>query len=165
MEIFEGQYPIFGHPQVMPTKIVWDFATYWVFMAYLFFQEKLDKPAETALVGEEISRIGEVNSHMQSLFRSATETIPPVEISARVDFLSIGYLAELNRDLSVEVQPERFPDVMREKVDKLERFASEMCRALGAASGRPGLTYKEVAPATELSPFFTQLCLSVAVSK
>lgn len=165
MEIFEGQYPIFGHPQVMPTKIVWDFATYWVFMAYLFFQEKLDKPAEIALVSEDITRIGEVNSHMQSLFRSAAEKIPPREIAARVDFLSISYLAELNRELSMEVQPQRFSDVTRAKVDKLERFASEICRTLGAASGAPGLCYKEIEPGEELSRFFTQVGLSVAVSK
>jgi len=161
MEIFQDQYPIFGHPQVMSTKIVWDFATYWVFPAYLFFQDKLDKPGEMASVGEELNRIGEVNSFMQTLFQNSASKIPARDLSGRVDFLSIPFLAELNRELSADTD---FVNAVRDKVQKLEGFASEMSQALGAASGIPNLTYKEVPPTNELTGFFAQIGLPVAVS-
>lgn len=166
MEIFQDMYPIWGHAQVMPMKIVWDFATYWVLLAYLFFQERLWEPSEMSLVGEEVSRIGKVNTYMQSYFREAAERLPSHDVSGRIDFLSIGFLAEINGALSRIEDDEAFVKALRDNAERLERFASEMIAAMEfAVTGREDARYEGVEPSRELTDFFATLRLPVAAKR
>lgn len=162
MEVFQDQYPIWGHSQIMPMKIVWDFATYWVLLAYLFFQERLWEPAELSLVGEEISRIGRVNTFMQDYFRASAERLPVQEVSGRIDFLSIRFLSEINGALGRIEDQARFVQVLRSNTDRLERFASEMIETIEyLLSGREDARYAGVEPSCELADFFSKLGLAI----
>lgn len=162
MEIFQDQYPIWGHSQVMPMKIVWDFATYWVLLAYLFFQDRLWEPAKMSLAGEEVSRIGKVNSFMQTYFRTSAKRLPAREVSGRIDFLSIKFLAEINGALGRVEDDATFLRALRDNAERLERFASEMISTLEfAISGREDAGYEDIEPSRELSDFFTKLGIRV----
>lgn len=155
MQIFEGQYALFGHPQIMPLKIVWDQAVYWALLAYLFFQGRHLKPADMAAVGEYVSRIGKANSHMQKAFRKAAETTPELRVSGRIDFLSVQLLLELNRDLGAETD---FQDTFQRNAGRLEQLASELLQGMAAqCPDRMEASYCGVSPSHEMTDFFHKI--------
>ena len=46
LPIYTGQYGLFGDPEVLPVKVLWDYTYYWGVMCQLFFQRRLtDLPA------------------------------------------------------------------------------------------------------------------------
>ncbi|MCB0337678.1 MAG: tryptophan 7-halogenase, partial [Bdellovibrionales bacterium] len=38
LPVYEGQYKLFGNPDLMPLKVIWDYATYWTQLAFIFMQ-------------------------------------------------------------------------------------------------------------------------------
>ena len=160
LEIFDKQYPVFGHPQIMPMKIVWDQAVYWALLAYLYFQGKFCDPHEVASVGDEITRIGQANTFMQNTFRDSLRHCPTVDVSSRIDFLSIKILSDLNSDLSLSEAGTDFADKLGKNAQRLEALASEMLAALDLFRGGAGeKTYQEVPPSHELGDFLLKLGL------
>lgn len=162
MEIYQDQYPIFGHPQVMPAKIVWDFATYWVLLAYLFFQDRLWEPGDLTSAADEVTRIGKVNSFMQTFFRQTASVLEPRRVTERIDFLRIKFLADINGALVGSKEDGDFVNTLRANADRLERFASEMVAAL---SGEPEERYEESEPSDELGEFFAKLGVGLEAVK
>lgn len=164
LEIFQDQYGVFGHPQIMPLKIVWDQATYWALLAYLYFQGRFCEPADIGSVGDEVTRIGKANTFMQSAFRSFGETCRPLQVSGRIDFLSVNLLLELNRDLGQVEDHGQFSQRLRENAGRLEKLASEIVAALDRLSGGAGeARYLDVPPSQELTDFFSRIGLAVTV--
>ena len=49
LPLYTGQYPIFGDPEVLPVKVIWDYTYYWGVLSQFFFQRRLADLA--ALVG------------------------------------------------------------------------------------------------------------------
>ena len=152
LQIFQGQYPIFGHPQVMPLKLVWDQATYWALLAFLYFQKSLNDPADVAALGEPISQIGAANQIMQRAFRQAAQTLPERPVSGRIDFLSVKLLLELNRNLAA---PHDVQQTLKKNANRLRSLASEMLLAFGLTDS----DYSNVQPSEELTDFIRKIGL------
>ena len=49
LALYTDQYPMFGDPEVLPVKVIWDYTYYWGVLAQFFFQRRLADLA--ALVG------------------------------------------------------------------------------------------------------------------
>lgn len=127
MRIFDGQYPLFGNPQIMPLKIVWDFATYWTFLAFLFFQNKLTDFQTMASLRGELERIGSVNTRMQEFFlewhREKGER--PWEVSG-LDLFEIPFLEDLNTQLREPLNEVQLKLRLKENTAKLEALADDI---------------------------------------
>ena len=41
LALYTGQYPIFGDPEVLPVKVIWDYTYYWGVLSQFFFQRRL----------------------------------------------------------------------------------------------------------------------------
>lgn len=161
LEIFQDQYPLFGHSQIMPLKIVWDQATYWALLAYLSIQGRLGDPSMVAAVGESVSRMGKANIFMQAAFRSYAQTCAPITVAGRIDFFSVSLLLELNQNLRASVDEARFPERLAQNAARLEQLASEMVAALDRFAGGSGdARYQDVAPSQELGDFLNRLGLA-----
>jgi hypothetical protein len=53
LALYQDQYPLFGDPEVLPVKVIWDYAYYWGVLSQIFFQQRLtDLHALGALKGE-----------------------------------------------------------------------------------------------------------------
>ncbi len=53
MSLYRDQYRIFGDPEVLPVKVIWDYTYYWGVLCQLFFQRRLtDLPMLSSLRSE-----------------------------------------------------------------------------------------------------------------
>ena len=41
LALYRGQYAMFGNAEVMPVKVIWDYAYYWGILCQFFFQHRL----------------------------------------------------------------------------------------------------------------------------
>ena len=44
LALYTDQYPLFGDPEVLPVKVIWDYTYYWGVLAQIFFQRPPDRP-------------------------------------------------------------------------------------------------------------------------
>jgi flavin-dependent dehydrogenase len=65
---YEGQYGLWGEPQVMIAKIASNNIMYWSTSALLFFHHKLTDPEFMAEVMPDVERIWQVNARLEKLF-------------------------------------------------------------------------------------------------
>ncbi len=53
MSLYRNQYSMFGDPEVLPVKVIWDYTYYWGILCQLFFQRRLaDLPMLSCLKDE-----------------------------------------------------------------------------------------------------------------
>jgi flavin-dependent dehydrogenase len=70
LRLYEKQYPIMGHAQVMTAKIAWDNACYWAMTALLFYQARLTDLAFMASIEPLMRRFFVLHARMQVFFRA-----------------------------------------------------------------------------------------------
>ena len=51
LALYVDQYPLFGDPEVMPVKVIWDYSYYWGVLAPLFMQERNYTLGESVVFG------------------------------------------------------------------------------------------------------------------
>jgi hypothetical protein len=73
LTLYTDQYKIFGDPEVMPVKVIWDYAYYWGVMCQLFFQNKLIDVSCMARMKDKLAGIQALNQDMQLFLRQWSE--------------------------------------------------------------------------------------------
>jgi flavin-dependent dehydrogenase len=71
-EVFRDQYPTFGRAKVMTTKVIWDNASYWVFVCQAFFQDIFFDDEYLDRYGRAFEKFYQLNLRVQQLFRDWT---------------------------------------------------------------------------------------------
>ena len=74
LRLYEKQYPIMGHAQVMTAKVAWDNACYWSVTALLFYQARLRDLAFMASIEPLMRRFFVLHARMQAFLRAWSET-------------------------------------------------------------------------------------------
>ena len=69
LKIYESQYPLMGHPQLMQQKIIWDYAVYWGFIALLYLNNKLCDINFIQDVSQIMDELASLNLKVQRGFR------------------------------------------------------------------------------------------------
>ncbi|TWH99968.1 flavin-dependent dehydrogenase [Luteimonas cucumeris] len=110
LTLYQDQYPIFGDPQVMPLKVLWDYAYYWALLAPLFFGRRQTELSLLNRLRPAFSRGRELNLAMQALLRDwGTRNTGPVASSLRVlDQHQLDWCREMNRALTDELDDDAF---------------------------------------------------------
>jgi hypothetical protein len=142
LDLYRGQYPMFGHAEAMPVKVFWDYAYYWGVLAQLYFQRRLTDVACIASLRSELLSLQAVNREIQLLLRAWAEAVPPRNPAQLIDQASLPWFAELNRALREPVDQASFMIRLRENHALLLRLAAEILdrpRPDLAASAREGL--------------------------
>ncbi|HKX44420.1 MAG TPA: FAD-dependent monooxygenase, partial [Burkholderiaceae bacterium] len=70
LPLYLNQYPLFGDPEVMPLKVLWDYTFYWGAMCPLFFQKRLTDVAAMTRLQKSLADAQAVNVAMQRFFRA-----------------------------------------------------------------------------------------------
>jgi len=73
LRLYEKQYPIMGHAQVMTAKVAWDNACYWGVTALLFYQARLRDVAFMASIEPLMRRFFVLHARMQAFLRAWSE--------------------------------------------------------------------------------------------
>lgn len=66
---YEGQYELWGDPQIMIAKIASNNIVYWATHALLFFHDKLQEPEYMAEVRQDVDRFWELTERLELMFR------------------------------------------------------------------------------------------------
>jgi flavin-dependent dehydrogenase len=126
LTLYRDQYSLFGDPEVLPTKVIWDYAFYWGVLCQLFFQRRLTDLENIALLGNELQRSKELNAAMQIFMREWSQQSAKRNVTALLDQAALPWFAELNRGLRDELSEEAFRARIKDNVRLLETLAQQI---------------------------------------
>jgi flavin-dependent dehydrogenase len=142
LSLYTGQYSIFGDPEVMPVKVIWDYAYYWGVLCQLFFQHRLTDLTVMSRMRDELSLSMELNEALQKLMREWSRVSAKRNSPQMLDQAGLDWFAELNRGLRDPLDDEGFKARLRETTGQLKSLAAEI--ALTALADHPQLDALEV---------------------
>jgi flavin-dependent dehydrogenase len=99
LALYRDQYPMFGAAEVMPTKVIWDYAYYWGILCQFFFQRRLADIASFARLKRELAAVQVLNLRVQELLREWARVQPAANPPRWFDQAALPWFAELNRSL------------------------------------------------------------------
>jgi hypothetical protein len=108
LKSFHQQYPVFGNPRVMPLKVLWDYAVYWGFVAFIVNQGRLCNIEALKTVESALRTVYDRNEAMQALFRKAHEIDNTPVTPGFLDIALMPHMLELNRLLTIPLNDEDF---------------------------------------------------------
>ena len=137
LSLYRNQYAMFGDPEVLPVKVIWDYTYYWGVLCQLYFQGRLTDLAMLSRLRDELGACMALNFAMQDFLRdwsarSGCRNRPVLLDQARLD-----WFAELNRGLRDTLDDGAFKTRMRQSARQLRQLAREIVTT--ACAGHDGL--------------------------
>lgn len=126
MSLYREQYDLFGDPQVLPVKVIWDYAYYWGVLCQLFFQRRLTDIATIARLSDELNHAKALNLAMQGLLRDWSRHSAKRNAALMLDQLCLPWFVELNRGLRDELDTAAFRERIKQHVALLDTLAREI---------------------------------------
>jgi len=126
LTLYANQYALFGDPQVMSVKVVWDYAYYWGVLCQLFFQNRLTDLPMMARLREEFSLTLELNAAVQKFLREWSQVSEKRNAATLLDQTNLEWFAELNRGLRDDLDDAGFKARLRETTSQLKALAAEI---------------------------------------
>jgi len=135
LTLYQDQYPMFGHAELMPLKVTWDYAWYWGVLCQFFFQQRLTDVALFARLGPQLEECAALNRDVQILLRRAAGTSVGTNAASMIDQQKLPWFAELNRGLRDCLDTTALEQRVVESTSMLRSLAAEILarvRALGS---------------------------------
>jgi flavin-dependent dehydrogenase len=126
MTLYRNQYRLFGDPEVLPVKVIWDYAYYWGVLCQLFFQRRLTDLATISRLRGELESSKALNVEMQDFLRNWSAKSGRRNPAVLIDQARMGWFAELNRGLRDELDDAGFRARMRQTTAQLRILAAEI---------------------------------------
>ena len=126
LTLYTDQYKIFGDPEVLPVKVIWDYAYYWGVMCQLFFQNKLIDISCMARMKNKLAAIQNINSEMQLFLRAWNLVSVKRNLPLMLDQASLPWFAELNKELRDELTDAQFAERIDKQLLQLNELAAEI---------------------------------------
>jgi flavin-dependent dehydrogenase len=145
LAMFEGQYPMFGHAQLMPLKVIWDYAYYWGVLCQFFFQQRLTDAGLFARLGGPLAECEALNRDVQILLRRAAGDGVGDTRCEMIDQCDQPWFGELNRGLRDRLNEQELQQRVEQNARMLRVLAAEIAqRAVAvnphACSDLPAIT-------------------------
>jgi flavin-dependent dehydrogenase len=142
LSLYVDQYPIFGDPEVLPVKVIWDYTYYWGVLAQLFFQNRLADLTTLGRLRPELQSCKELNFAMQRFLRAWSAASAKRNRPAMLDQAALPWFAEMNRALRDELDDNAFRARIREYAARIQVLAAEIVDTATAA--HPELDAREL---------------------
>ena len=126
LTLYTDQYKIFGDPEVLPVKVLWDYTYYWGIMCQLFFQNKLIDVSCMARMRDKLANIQEVNREMQLYLRAWNLVSAKRNLPHMLDQANLPWFAQLNKELRDELTDAQFLHRMDQQLLQLHELAAEI---------------------------------------
>ena len=117
---------MFGHAELMPLKVTWDYAYYWGVLCQFFFQNRLTDIALFTRLADPLAMCEKLNREMQVLLRHAAGSDIGRNDAIMLDQQKLPWFAELNRGLRDTLDVVALESRIRENAAMLEGLASEI---------------------------------------
>ena len=163
LALYQDQYPIFGDPEVLPVKVIWDYTYYWGVLAQFFFHQRLADLSTLAALRTELAQCQALNLAVQDFLRQWSTHSRQRNPAVMLDQAEMPWFAELNRSLNDTLDTPAFTQRIRDSHARLFALAAEiLARALAEYpaldAGELGrLTAPGEAPETLLAPMLPEL--------
>src|SRR5690554_1822576 len=138
LALYQDQYPMFGHPQAMPLKVVWDYGYYWSLLAPLFFSGRQTRVPVLARLKPEFEAGRALNLAMQALLREwgARDPSPTLTGRCSLDPYQLDWCREMNGGLTDTLTDDEYLARTRESIAAMRRLAGEiLAKARGECPG------------------------------
>ncbi len=138
LTLYQDQYPIFGHPQVMPVKILWDYAYYWSLLAPLYFSGRQARLSVLAKLRPHFDAGRALNLAMQALLRDwgLRDAAPSLDGARAYDQYAVEWCRRMNGQLTDVIDDEAYLARTQRDVDGMRQLAAEvLALARGAVPG------------------------------
>ena len=158
LALYTGQYAIFGDPEVLPVKIIWDYTYYWGVLAQFFFQRRIADLAALSDLRSELAHCQALNLEVQATLRAWSAARPAEQVpnlAGMLDQASLPWFSDLNKSLNDKLDDAGFRARIRFSTRQMSTLAREIAdRALaGAGIAAPSLRgLLNAAPANERPP-------------
>ena len=126
LALYQDQYGLFGDPEVLPVKVIWDYTYYWAVLAQIFFHDRLTDLALLGSVREELAHCQKLNVAVQNFLRAWSERTTRRNPAVMLDHAGLPWFADLNRSLYDKLDDAAFRQRLRDGTDLLRRLATEI---------------------------------------
>lgn len=126
LSLYANQYAIMGDPEVMPVKVIWDYAYYWGILCQLFFQRRLTDLSSIGRLSAELTHAKALNQAMQNFLREWSGHSAKRNAAVMFDQASLPWFAELNRGLRDKLDEESFRSRIRQHAELLNALAKQI---------------------------------------
>lgn len=144
LALYMGQYPIFGDAEVLPVKVIWDYAYYWGVLAQFCFHGRLTDLSSLAALRSEMAHCQQLNQSVQQFLRAWSAVSEKRNPPVMLDQVQMPWFAQLNRSLTDTLDTPDFLQRIRDANAQLSRLAAEIVQR--AQANHPDL------PAFDLTP-------------
>jgi flavin-dependent dehydrogenase len=136
LQLYVGQYSLFGHPQALATKVIWDYTYYWGVLCQLFFQGRLTDVPALGRSREPLGRARALNEAMQPWLRRWAATVPADNRAVLLDQAGLPWFDALNRSLVDTLDDAGFRARILASLARMQELAAEIVgRALAQLPG------------------------------
>jgi len=126
LALYTDQYPIFGDPEVLPVKVIWDYSYYWGVLAQFFFQNRLTDLGALGALRDELAHCQKLNLAVQTFLREWSGFSEKKNLAVMLDQAALPWFAELNRSLNDTLDDAQFRARIRASTAQLNGLAIEM---------------------------------------
>ena len=126
LPLYTGQYKMFGDPEVMPVKVIWDYTYYWGVMCQLFFQNRLTDVVAMGRMQKTLANVQQLNIAMQLFLRDWSAVSKQHNPAQMLDQARLDWFAEMNRGLTDPLDDAAFKQRMDAMLTQLDGLAQEI---------------------------------------
>jgi flavin-dependent dehydrogenase len=149
LALYQDQYALFGDPEVLPAKVIWDYAYYWGVLAQFAFQGRLTDLHALGALREDMRRCKALNAEVQAFFRDWSAVSRKRNPAVMHDQAALPWFAALNASLNDRLDDEAFRTRIRDSAAMLHGLAASM-RAQAQAD-YPALAAGRALPAASVA--------------
>jgi flavin-dependent dehydrogenase len=138
LALYTGQYAIFGDPEVLPVKVIWDYTYYWGVLAQFFFQRRLADLAALSALRDELAHCQALNVEVQALMRRWSAARPAAQRMnppRMLDQAALPWFSDLNKSLNDELDDAAFHERIRSSTRQMQALAAEIAARAHARDG------------------------------
>ncbi len=138
LTLYQDQYALFGDPEVLPVKVIWDYTYYWGVLSQFFFQRRLADLAAFADLKLELAHCQSLNREVQALLREWSAARPLATVpnpAVMLDQASLPWFAALNKSLLDRLDDTAFRERIRHSTQLMRILATEIADRAEASAG------------------------------
>lgn len=126
LTLYTHQYPIFGDPEVLPVKVIWDYTYYWGVLAQFFFHERLTDLSVLSQLRSELMRCQKLNLEIQNFLRTWSDTSAKRNPAVMLDQAELPWFAKLNSSLNDRLNKDQFLERIRQSCQQLHQLGYQI---------------------------------------
>jgi flavin-dependent dehydrogenase len=142
LDLYRGQYALFGNPRVMTAKVLWDYAYYWGVLCPLAFGDRLTDLALFGDLAPQLAAAEYLNQRVQAMFRDWHARGRAWATPPWMDQQDLAWFAGLNARLHECLDDTGIRVRLRENIELLHALAGAL--AEDAARNAPGLAVESL---------------------